>query len=138
MNFMGVVYDELAFSPVVAIIDNDVARMVGRMLDGINVTDRTLAVDLIEEVGPLPGQFLDKEHTRVIWKEEQLVPDLVDRLPYPQWIKQGKKAIIKRARERFKEILATHEPPPLTKEQNEEIDKILEEAKKFYQEKGLA
>lgn len=138
INFMGGVYDELIFSPVVAIIDNDVARMVGRLLEGISVNKDTLAIDLIREVGPLPGHFLAKKHTKDMWKHEQLIPDLADRLAHPEWVKQGKKNIVERAREKYAEILATHKPAPLSGEQDREIDKILAGAKKYYQEKGLA
>ncbi|MFC1950418.1 hypothetical protein ACFLWD_01995 [Chloroflexota bacterium] len=41
------------------------------------------------------------------------------------------------SRERVKEILAAHEPTPLTPEQDKAIDEILEEARSFYREKGL-
>ncbi len=35
------------------------------------------------------------------------------------------------------EILAKHEPKPLTPAQNKAIDEILEEAMSFYRQKGL-
>jgi len=101
------------------------------------VTEETLAIDLIEEVGPIPGFYLDKRHTRKWWKKEQFVPKVADRLTYPEWLKKGKKSALEYARERMKNILATHEPKSLSEDQDKEISKILEEAKKYYKEKGM-
>jgi trimethylamine--corrinoid protein Co-methyltransferase len=38
-------------------IDNEIARMVNKVVEGIPVTDETLAVDLIKKVGS-SGQFI--------------------------------------------------------------------------------
>ena len=35
------------------------------------------------------------------------------------------------------EILATHKPTPLTPSQDGDVERILEEARKYYKEKGL-
>jgi len=37
----------------------------------------------------------------------------------------------------MEEILAAHKPTPLTPGQEEDIERILEEARKYYKEKGL-
>jgi len=74
----GGVYGELSHHPVQAILDDDIAGMVGRFLEGIAVNDETLAIDLIEEVGPIPGHFLNKAHTRKWWKLEQFIPKAAD------------------------------------------------------------
>jgi trimethylamine--corrinoid protein Co-methyltransferase len=130
--FMGGIYDELLFSPIVAIMDNDVAHMVERMLKGITVNSQTLAVDLIKEVGPIPGQFLDTKHTRETWKNEQFIPELADRLSHPEWKKRGRKDMVTRAKEKYEEIKNTHEPSPLSEEQDREIDRLLEESRRCY------
>ncbi|GAI41706.1 unnamed protein product, partial [marine sediment metagenome] len=41
------------------------------------------------------------------------------------------------AKERTKKILETHQPLILDEEKSEKIDKILEEARKYYKEKGM-
>ena len=56
---------EFTFHPVQAIIDNDIVGMIGRFLQGVQVNEETLALDLINEVGPIPSLYLDKEHTRI-------------------------------------------------------------------------
>jgi len=69
IGFHGGIYGELSWHPFQAIIDDDVAGMIGRFLEGVKVNDETLAIDLIEEVGPIPGFYLNKEHTRKWWKK---------------------------------------------------------------------
>jgi len=135
--FVGGIFGELTFHPVEAILDNDIAGMIGRFIEGVKVNDETLAVDLIEEVGPIPGYFLNKEHTRKWWKLEQFVPKAADRLTYPEWINTGKKSCLDYAKERMKEILATHKPTPLAPSQEEDVERILEEARKYYKERGM-
>jgi len=138
LDLHGCVHAELTYHPVMSVLDNDIAGWIGRLIEGVEVTDETMAIDLIEEVGPIPGNFLATEHTRKWWKKEQFMPKVADRLSYPEkWIKGGKKDAFALAKERFKEILATHEPTPLSKEQDKDIEKILEEARKHYINKGL-
>jgi trimethylamine--corrinoid protein Co-methyltransferase len=132
----GGVYGELSHHPVQAILDDDLAGMVGRFLEGVTVNHETLAVDLINEVGPIPGHFLNKQHTRDWWKREQFIPAAADRLTYPEWINSGKKSCLDYARERMEQILSTHKPLPLTGGQEEELERVLEEARSYYSERG--
>ncbi len=120
-----------------AVLDDDLYGMIGRYLQGMEVTDETLALDLIHSVGPLPGSFLDTEHTRKWWRREQYMPRVADRLSPAEWERKGKRSAVVNAQERVKQILASHEVPPLSKEQDREIDRILDAAKRHYRERGL-
>ncbi len=131
-------YGEITAHPVQAILDDDIAGMIGRFLEGVTVTDESLGVDLINEVGPIPGHYLAKQHTRDWWRREQYIPKAADRLTYPEWSQAGKKDCIDYAKDRMEELLATHEvDPPLTPSQETEIERILQEAREYYREQGL-
>jgi len=132
----GAVSAELTFHPVQAILDDDVAGMIGRFLEGISVTTETLAVDLIDQIGPIPGHYLGTEHSRKWWKIEQYVPKAADWMTYQEWIAQGKPKALDYGRQRMKEILASHKPKPLTPSQEKEIDRILEDARNYYKKLG--
>jgi len=134
--FHGAMYGELTCHPVQAVLDDDIGGWIGHFLEGVEVSDETLAIDLINEVGPIPGNYLNTAHTRKWWKEH-FVPKVADRESYPEWIKKGKKDALTLAKERLEEILATHKPKPLTPEEDKAIDEILEEARSFYREKGM-
>ena len=132
------IYGEITAHPIQAILDDDIAGMIGRFIEGIDVSDEALAIDLINEVGPIPGHYLGKAHTRKWWKKEQFEPKSADRLTYPEWLKVGKKSCIDYAKERMEKILSTHKvDPPLTNSQENDIESILKEARKYYHEKGL-
>jgi trimethylamine--corrinoid protein Co-methyltransferase len=137
LNMVGGLHGELTYHPVIAVIDNDMAGMVGRFLEGVSVNHDTLAIDLIERVGPLPGFFLGEAHTREWWKKEQFIPQVFDQLTYPEWEAGGKKSALDYAREKVEDILANYQNA-VPEEKELELDRILEEAKAYYKRKGLA
>ena len=125
-----------AFHPLQAILDDDIAGMMGRFMQGVEVTDETLAIELINKVGHAP-RFFDEAHTKKWWKLEQYVPRSADWLTYPEWLEQGKKSALDYAKERMEKILATHEPMRLSPEQEQIVDDVLKEARDFYRKKGM-
>ena len=137
VQLSGCIYGELTLHPLQVILDDDIANMIGRFVEGVVVNDETLATDLINEVGPIPGMYLDKAHTRKWWKGEQFVPRAADRLGIPEWMAKGKKSALDYAKERMEEILATHKPDPLTPKQEEDISRILEECWDYYRKRDM-
>ncbi len=101
----GSIYDEHTWSPVVMLMDAEVIEMVGRIISGMEVSEETLAGDLIRQVGPIPGYYLDKKHTRDWWSKEQYIPTLADRQSHAEWESSGAKSMLDRAEERMIEIL---------------------------------
>jgi trimethylamine--corrinoid protein Co-methyltransferase len=92
-------------------------ELIGRFqhsLRAVEVSDETLALDLIDEVGPV-GSFLDSEHTRRHYREcwYPQTPELLERYKYAGWVAQGSTTLLERASARVEEILATHQPGPL-------------------------
>ena len=127
------VSSELTAHPVQAVLDDDIAGMIGRFVAGETITEETIAADLIKEVGPIPGHYLGKAHTRRWWRKEQFVPQAADRLTYAEWLQKDKKQALDYAREKVEAILAKPEQTYLSPGQEEDIDRILAEARAFYQ-----
>ncbi len=88
----GGISQELTAHPVQAILGDDIAGMIGRVMEGAEVNEGTLAIDLIKEIGPIPGFYLNSEHTRKWWKKEQFIPKVADRLTYPDRFSYGLKS----------------------------------------------
>jgi trimethylamine--corrinoid protein Co-methyltransferase len=128
---------ELTAHPVKAILDDDIAGMVAKYLQGIDVSDEALAVDLINQVGPIPGHFLSTAHTRKWWRKEQFVPLVADRLSFPDWVEKGAKNALDHARERLEDILAQYRQPALPPDQEQAVEDILKEAREHYRKAGL-
>jgi trimethylamine--corrinoid protein Co-methyltransferase len=134
--FQGGSAIELLYHPVLSILDDDVAGWIGRFLEGVSISEETLAIDLINEVGPIPGHYLSTAHTREWWRKEQWLPKAADLEAYPVWLRSGKKDALALARERMESILATHKPKPLTPEQERAVEDVLSEARRFYRDRG--
>ncbi|MGQ9545479.1 MAG: trimethylamine methyltransferase family protein, partial [Candidatus Bathycorpusculaceae bacterium] len=111
------------------LIDAEIVRIVFRIAQGIEVSDNTLALNIIRKVGP-GGNFLAEKHTLENLRREHFIPELTDRRSFETWLKEGAKDIVKIAREKVKTILQKHHVQPLEKEIREEIKNIIEIAKK--------
>ena len=137
IHLHGGLHGEITSATEQAVLDDDLAGMVGRFMEGFEVNDETVALDLINSVGPVPGHFLDKKHTKKWWQSEQYLSKTADLLTYPEWFRSGQKDCIDLAKERVKKILSEHEvSKKLTPEQEEEINEIVKEAEEFYRKKG--
>jgi len=85
--------------------------LTGRFMEGIEVSEETLALDVIHQVGP-GGHFLAEDHTLRHFRENWY-PRLLDRDNRPGWEARGRPTLGDRASARVREILETHQPPPL-------------------------
>ncbi|KXA97307.1 hypothetical protein AKJ37_03235 [candidate division MSBL1 archaeon SCGC-AAA259I09] len=138
IEIQGSISSEQTAHPVQAILDDDIAGMIGRFIEGEKISDETMATDIINNIGPIPGNYLNTNHTRKYWKTEQFVSKTADRLTYSEWLKKGKKGILDNAKKRKSKMLDQHEvSKPLTEEEVEAIETILEEAGEYYYERGL-
>ena len=96
---------------------------------GVEVNEDTLAVDVIDQVGP-GGNFVTENHTLKHFREVEWFPKLMDRQAYYDWEKSGSKTLGQRTNERVKDILATHKVEPLS----DEVEKTIQEVFKKYGE----
>jgi trimethylamine--corrinoid protein Co-methyltransferase len=127
---LGGLDNEGAHSPVQMIIDHEVCRMVGKVLEGIIVDDEHLAIDLIKQVGPPPGNYLKTKHTRTHWQDEYLLSEVIVRENYKAWVSEGSKGIVERASQVALHLMETHQPEPLPPEADRELARILRAAEK--------
>lgn len=110
-----------------AVICDEIIGMVSRIVNGIEVNDDTLAVDVIRAVGP-EGHFMSQKHTLRHLPTELFFPKLFDKTSEVTWTKAGKKDIGAIARERAKKLLKEHQPEPLSDDIRFGIAQIVKEA----------
>lgn len=108
------------------VVADEVLGMARRLTNGIRVDEETLALDVIENVGP-GGKFGNEEHTAE-HIEDNFVPRLVDRAARELWEKAGSKTLTQVANEKVRDIINHHEPEPLPKESAAKIRDIVENA----------
>lgn len=114
------------------VIDDEICAMAYRLVEGIDVDEETLALEVIEKVGP-GGHYLGEKHTFKHFRRERYIPsDVVCRLTLDAWRKAGSKDIITRAKERVEKLLEEHQPKPMPEEKAEALEKVLNSIFKRY------
>ena len=125
----GVLEQGLTIDYAKLIMDAEMIRMIQIAVKGIMISDETLAMDVIHEVGP-GGAYITHEHSLQTMRS-QSQSKLFDRRPRPDWMEmtQGE-AMQERAYEAAIEILQTHEPYPLPDGASKAMRKIVKEFEK--------
>ncbi len=105
-------------------ICNEILGFLRATTAGVVVNDETLALDVIEELGPT-GTYLGHEHTVRHYKEP-FYSKLIDKNPFSVWEKRGSKSMEQRASKMVDDILAKHQVEPLSAEVQAAIHAIVE------------
>ena len=95
------------------VICDEIIRHTRFIVDGVEVSERTLAREAIGRARPGGGFFAD-DHTLENWKAAQWRPRVVDRQRYGNWQKRGSKDMAARANDWARRILDEHQVPPLS------------------------
>lgn len=93
-------------------LSDEAIGMAKHIARGINVTEETLALDVIDEVGQA-GNHLQHDHTLKHFRNEFYFPKVVTRKNYSVWEKDGAKTIDVRLKEKVDHVLASHKPEPI-------------------------
>jgi trimethylamine--corrinoid protein Co-methyltransferase len=123
---LGYLESGLTFSLAQLVICEELIGWIEAFLRGVEVSDKSLALDVIGQVGP-EGHFLTQEHTRQHFREAW-TPGLLDRHDYKTWKDRGSKTLGERAADRVEEILREHQPEPLPTRVRQALRSIVERA----------
>ena len=116
----------MTWSHAQLMIDNDIVKMVKRSIQGIDVTDDTMAVDIVKQAHKIKD-FLHQKHT-VKYMKQQSRPRLIDRTTRGAWEAKGGKDLTQVAREEARRLLKTHQPEPLSDDVKKTIREIVKSA----------
>lgn len=112
---MGMLESGVTFSHTQLVIDNEIANMCKRVVRGIEVSDATLAVDLIRTLGG--GQsvnYLTEMHTMEHMQSEQSRAWVFDRRMRENWeLEINSRDAAQQAELIARDILNTHKPEPM-------------------------
>lgn len=110
----GLIHAATIFSYEQLIMDCEIYDVIRSVAQGIVIDDETLAVNVVDRVGP-QNHFMTDPHTmkhlRSAWQ-----PRVIDRRNPAQWEADGKPATADHAGKMARELLETHEAPPLENE----------------------
>ena len=109
------------------VMNDEIIAMARRILRGIDISDETLMLDLIDRVGP-GGEFVSSDETARLCRTEIWHPKLLDRQSWFLWEEGGQQTMNDRIQTRLLKILARHKPQPLPEGVQDRINDILEAA----------
>ena len=106
------------------ILDVEVAAMIKRLLAPVSLDEDAFCTELITELGP-GAVYLDQTHTIRNMRKALSLPLISDRDSYDEWYKKGRIDSVSAARAKVKEILASHQAPPLDDHVRKEMSKLV-------------
>lgn len=108
-------------SPAFMVLVNEILFMVEQFMRGVPVNDETLALDVMDSIGP-GGHYLYENHTLKHFKDVWY-SDLFDRSIHEMWLAAGAKRFEDRLCEKTEKVMK-HQPPPLPEDALKEMERM--------------
>jgi trimethylamine--corrinoid protein Co-methyltransferase len=108
-------------SPAFMVLVNEILHNVNQFMRGLPITEETLALEVIDRVGP-GGHYLQDDHTLKHFRHVRY-SKLFERTVLDQWKEAGAKRFEERLRELTRQALH-HQPAPLAPEVIKEMDRL--------------
>jgi trimethylamine--corrinoid protein Co-methyltransferase len=105
------------------VICHEIIGWIKHYLAGLQIDAETLALDLVDEIGP-GGEFLGTQHT-VRHLREDWYPELLDRQGRDAWAAEGGLDLRARARRKVQQTLQAFEPYAIPDEVGQAWDDIV-------------
>ncbi|HEY44223.1 MAG TPA: hypothetical protein G4O11_09605 [Anaerolineae bacterium] len=114
------------------VIDAEIIGMTKRLITGIEIREKPIALSLIRDMGHR-GEYLGHPHTMRWFKKELYFPSqILDRGSLDSWKSKGGKTAFERARDEVKSLVEKYEPSGLAPEVRDELRRIAERAADKY------
>lgn len=92
------------------VIDDDMAGMIMRLVRGLEVTEESLSLDVIDDVAQGEGHYLGHPQTLALMHTENYYPHTADRRTRADWDRDGSPDMREAARRRARRVLRSHFP----------------------------
>jgi trimethylamine--corrinoid protein Co-methyltransferase len=120
---------KMTYSLPLLAADNELMRWVARVLRGITVDEKTLAVGLTKEVAR-KSPFISEPHTVQYMRQELLGSAFAIRQPWDAWKEAGSPLFWQNARAHAIQLARDHQPPPISEEVRRGLADIVQSAKR--------
>ena len=125
LHSCGILGSYMSMSYEKFIIDEEIIAMVRRILRPVVISDATIDLETIMEVGA-GGEFLSHPKTFEHFREEHFDTTLFNRLDFNNWKQKDHKDILVRAGEIVKQRLDSYEKPDIDPEIEERLDRYIQ------------
>ncbi len=123
---VGYIEGGLTTSYEMLVAMDEVAGLVKRFMRGVEINEETLALEVIDRVGP-GGHFVAEEHTFRHFRQNW-APKLFDRATRGEWEAGGELTMGERATARVRAIFEQHTPSPLEPAARAKMDAVIRRA----------
>jgi trimethylamine--corrinoid protein Co-methyltransferase len=120
---LGYLASGLTFSFAQLVICDEIVSWIKTFVNGIEISDETLALDLIAEYRD-QGPWLESDHTDRNFRR-RWYPDLFERADYETWLERGGQDLGQRAVKRVETLLEEHRPEALPEDVQQELEGII-------------
>jgi trimethylamine--corrinoid protein Co-methyltransferase len=117
--WLGSVEQALSVSLIQIVLDAEASLHARAYLRTFDTSDTSLALDIIDEVGP-GGCFLGKVHTARHFRKEMWTRDMTE-----TFLLEPGSSFEERARDTIQGILASHQPTPVDQAAGDEMERLL-------------
>ncbi len=122
----------LTFSLEQLVLDSEMVGIIRRMMQGFEVNDDTLAVDVVKSVGP-GGSFIMEDHTIGHLRSGEYYEYTVSSVdPYETWKAKGNPSVVDLAREKARSLIAEGIAQPLDEAKLKAIEDIARKLDALY------
>ena len=125
---VGYIESGLTASYEMLVSMDEIAGLVKRFMRGVEISEETLALDVIDRIGP-GGHFLEEKHTLRHFRDNWF-PKLFDRGNVSEWETSGRLTLGDRAAAQVRRILQSHKPEPLEEKVAGKLEAIINRAEK--------
>jgi len=131
----GILDQGMIFSPTQLMLDLELNGAIGQYLRGVEVSDGTICLDLIEEIAHADEQnYLTAEHTLENFERHLWTPELLDRTPYQedQAERERENRMLDVAEAKWRQKVSQYEKPKMPASEKRAIEDVLERARREF------
>ncbi|MBC6442098.1 MAG: trimethylamine methyltransferase family protein [Rhodobacteraceae bacterium] len=110
------------------VMDADQLGILHSIAEGVDMTENSLAMGAIREVGP-GGHYLGCEHTQANFRNAFWKSDVLDYRPFETWKEDGAKDTVQIAAEKADRMIAEYVPPAIDPAVDEALQAYMAERK---------
>jgi trimethylamine--corrinoid protein Co-methyltransferase len=119
------------------VMDTDLAGMMAKMMQGVDLSENGQALDAIREVGP-GNHFLGCAHTQANFKTAFYRSPLADNNSYEQWEADGSLSHEQRANALWKKMLSNYQGPELDPAIDQALLDYMKERKEAFPDSNIS
>jgi len=126
---LGICGVDLGTSLTMLAMQHEIIGYVERMMRDIEVSEETLALEVVRAVGP-GGNFIAEDHTAEHFRKELFFPKLLNRDFWDPWVADGRREMRAKALDMVNGVLATHQPTTMDDDTVKRLDGVVADAKR--------